>query len=141
MANLIPIDKSSGLKRMTTSYARYLMSVHQKRILNKDEHVDHKDDNKMHDDIDNLQILTLQQNNIKEAKRKGRKMVLLRCPHCGKEFIKEHQNTHLSKGGSFTGCSRKCSTTFGTKLYYHPDDIDLLEALRLNVVKEYRKHT
>ena len=139
-ANLIPIDKASGLKRKTISYARYLMSVKEKRILNKNEHVDHRDNNKMHDDINNLQILSLKENNVKEIKRKGIKMVVLKCPYCSNVFEKPKRQTHLQKGGTYTGCSRKCSTTFGALLQHNSHDIKLLKALQDNVIKEYIKH-
>lgn len=139
-ANLIPISKSLGLKRITISYARYLMSVHEKRILNSDEHVDHKDNNKLHDDISNLQILTLKENNTKEAKRRGRKIVVLKCPYCNTIFERPKRQTHLQKGGKYTGCSRKCSTTFGALLQHNPNDIKLLNAIHNNIIKEYIKY-
>lgn len=139
-ANLVPISKASGLKRITISYARYLMSVKEKRILDKQEHVDHKDNNKMNDDISNLQILTLKENNVKEARHRGKKMVTLKCPSCNIVFEREKRQTHLQKGGQYTGCCRKCSTTFGALLQHNPSDIKLQKALKNNVIKEYIKH-
>ena len=139
-ANLIPIDGSSGLKRKTISYARYLMSVKEGRILNENEHVDHKDNNKIHDDISNLQILSPRENNIKEAKRRGTKMVVLKCPYCGTIFEKPRRKTFLVIGGHYSACSRKCSTTFGALLQFHPNNPKLLKALKENVVNEYIKH-
>ena len=139
-ANLIPIDKTSGLKRKTMSYARYLMSVKEQRILNKNEHVDHKDNNKLHDDINNLQILSLKENNVKESKRRGKKIVVLKCPCCNIEFERKKRQTHLQKGGQYTGCCRKCSTTFGALLQHNPNDAKLQKALKDNVIKEYIKH-
>lgn len=138
-ANLIPRDKNSGLKRKTISYARYLMSVNEKRILNKDEHVDHIDNIKINDDINNLQILTLKENNIKAAKIKGKKMVVLQCPLCKTLFERRRGQTHLVKGGYFTGCSRKCSTIFGAIMHNKPNDPKVLKALEENVIKEYIK--
>lgn len=116
------------------------MSVKEKRILKKDEHVDHIDNNKANDDINNLQILSLKENNLKEAKRKGRKMVLLKCPFCKKIFEKERNKTHLQKKGNFTACSRKCSSTFGALLQHHPRDDNLLKALKENVIEEFVMH-
>ena len=140
-ANLIPIDGSSGLKRKTISYARYLMSVKEGRILNENEHVDHKDNNKIHDDISNLQILSPRENNIKEAKRRGLKMVVLKCPYCGTIFEKRKRDTFLQNNKRrYNACSRKCSTTFGALLQFHPNDPKLLQALKENFVNEYIKH-
>lgn len=139
-ANLVPIDKSSGLKRKTISYARYLMSVHEKRILNPEEHVDHKDNDKSNDDIANLQLLSLKENNAKEGKRRGKKMVTLQCPNCNKVFEREKRQTHLQKGGHYTGCCRKCSTTFGQLLFRYPNDLRIVKALNDNIISEYTKY-
>lgn len=139
-ANLIPIDKNLGLKRKTMSYARYLMSVKECRILNKDEHIDHKDNDKTNDDINNLQILTLKENNIKEAKRRGKKIVVLKCPNCGKIFERRKGNTHLVKNGIYTGCCRKCSTSFGSLMQHHPEDVNIINKINTNIIREYIKY-
>lgn len=100
--NLVLFNSSKD--RTTVSYARYLMSVKMKRYLTKDEHVDHIDNNKKNDSIDNLQILTLAENNRKSSK--GRKYVTLNCPICKKDFtIPKSQN--WGKGRVRT-CSRRC---------------------------------
>ena len=137
-AVLVPIDKSKNLKRTTISYARYLMSVKEKRILNNNEEVDHIDNNKMNDDINNLQILTKIENIIKENKKNGRKMVELKCPNCGKIFNRRRKNTHLTiSKRTYTACSRKCSTTFGAIKQYHPDSEFVKNGLKENVIREY----
>ena len=59
---LIPLDKTK--KRTTISYARYLVSVNEKRILSKKEQVDHIDGNKTNDVISNLQILSAKENTM-----------------------------------------------------------------------------
>lgn len=114
-------------KRTTISYARYLMSVQEKRILNSNEHVDHKDEDKTNDIIDNLQILTLSENNFKNRKVRGitRKYVKLICPNCLLEFEKVHNQTHLCKGGKFTSCSKTCLKSILTKKLKNEDLINL----------------
>ena len=139
--NLIPIDKNSGLKRHTMSYARYLISVKEKRVLAINEHVDHKDNNKLNDCIENLQIVSLKENNIKEAKRRGRKIIILKCPNCEKIFERSKRQTHLQKGNTYTACCRKCSSTFGVNLWRHPDDVKLLQKLIMMVMKILLKNT
>lgn len=57
-AVLTPIYKNSELKRTTISYARYLMSVKLKRFLTVEETVDHIDNDRTNDSIENLQILS-----------------------------------------------------------------------------------
>lgn len=54
--------------RTTISYARYLMSVKLGRLLTDHEHVDHIDNDKTNDLIDNLQILTPEENRDKYTK-------------------------------------------------------------------------
>lgn len=137
-AVLVPIDKSKNIKRTTISYARYLMSVKEKRFLNKDEDVDHIDEDKTNDDINNLQILPKKDNIIKGNKRNGRQMVELKCPNCGKTFSRRKKNTHLTiKSRTYTACSRKCASTFGALKQYHPDSDFVINGLKDNVIKEY----
>lgn len=116
------------------------MSVKEKRILEPYEHVDHIDDNRLNDNIDNLQILSLPENNRKEAKRRGKRMVKLKCPNCGKIFIKQRGKTFLSKGGNFTACSRSCSGRFGTLFYNNPNDQNLIKKMSENIICEYVEH-
>lgn len=68
---LVPIDSDSGLKRSTITLAKYRMSKKLGRILRRDEEVDHKDGNKTNDKIDNLQVLSLRENRIKQALERG----------------------------------------------------------------------
>ncbi len=51
-----------------TSYARFLMSVKLGRRLRKEEQVDHIDEDKTNDSVDNLQIITQKDNLHKNAK-------------------------------------------------------------------------
>lgn len=105
--------------RTTLSYARYLMSVKEKRILRKEEKVDHIDNNKQNDSIENLQILSDKQNKDKYIKESNmeRKMVEFECPNCYKIFSKEYHVSHLGKPkGIFTSCSRKCCGTLRQRL-------------------------
>jgi hypothetical protein len=90
--------------RSSVSYARYLMAVHLSRYLTKEEQVDHIDNNKTNDDINNLQILTRKENNLKSAK--GITWIDMICPKCNKNFKKElrhyRHNHHC--------CSRSCGS-------------------------------
>ncbi len=97
----------SKKNRTTISYARYLMSVHLGRKLKKTETVDHINEDKLNDSLENLQILSNADNIKKSAK--GRAMATLKCPVCSNFFTKEKRQTHLIKGGNPTCCSRKCS--------------------------------
>jgi len=105
--------KPNNKKRTTLSYARYLMSIHLKRILDKNETVDHIDGNKLNDTIENLQILTRSQNiNKYRTIDNPAQLVNLICPICKTEFKRSKSKvTHkLNKG--FTIC---CSLSCGHK--------------------------
>ena len=114
---LIPLDKTK--KRTTISYARYLVSVSEKRILSKKEQVDHIDGNKSNDVISNLQILSAKENTAKYFVQSNKtiKMVKLECPNCGTIFERQIRQTHLQKNGCYTSCSRKCSYVILSKGY------------------------
>ena len=104
--------------RTTMSYARYLMSLHLGRELTDDEEVDHVDDDCMNDVIENLQILTPEENRAKQNRlRLQRSLVTLVCPECGKEFTRPRRYTHLSpaKSTAPSCCSRSCSVSYQNK--------------------------
>ena len=137
-AVLISIDDRN--KRTTVSYARYLMSVKLGRFLSKDEEVDHIDNNKTNDVIDNLQILSSKENKLKDRKNHGRKYVLLKCPFCKKLFEIPKNVSYLQKSNSFSACSRKCKNGFLSILMKEKDSRFVKDALSENFVKEFVKH-
>ena len=105
------VDKNDRKNRTTISYARYLMSIHEKRILNKDEHVDHIDEDKTNDVIDNLQILSNAENSEKSRKYRGVKKEIstLVCPVCGITFeVNSYKVKYKMKNGYKPTCSRSC---------------------------------
>lgn len=98
---------NSPKDRTTVSYARYLMSCSIGRLLTEDEEVDHKDEDRTNDSLDNLQILSKQEHIKKTNKnRSPRKFVLLKCAFCGCEFKKWENQLH---GRSRFFCSRSCN--------------------------------
>lgn len=95
-------DKS----RTTMSYARYLMSVKLGYILSQEFEVDHKDNDKTNDDIDNLQVLTKAEHRAKTiAERPSASMTELMCSVCGGFFLLATRNLPFRIG---TTCSKKC---------------------------------
>lgn len=108
---VVLLVKKDGSKT-SMSYARYIMTCHLKRFLYKHEHVDHIDNNKLNDVIENLQILSPRENNIKSIKHSGRSKkpdVKLICPVCKTEFVRPFHrvNFRIIKGVK-PCCSRKC---------------------------------
>jgi hypothetical protein len=75
----------SNKTHIVMTYARYLMCIKENRILKKEEIVDHKDENKFNDNINNLQILTNSENVYKNNVARfniGLTYVIYICPVC-----------------------------------------------------------
>lgn len=100
--------------RTSVSWAKYVFTTHIGRLLNQGEEVDHINNIRTDDRIENLQILLSRDNKIKAAT--GRNMVTLICRGCGCEFTRERRHTHLIKGGSYSSCSRSCSAKINNRL-------------------------
>ena len=120
---------NSHRDRTTVSYARYLMSIHLGRFLTNDEHVDHIDNNKTNDVIENLQILSQIENSRKQSAFAfgGKKMVQLKCPFCKSIFERKYGNTQLVPCNKYkiSCCSKTCSNCFNS--YRNKFDDELLK--------------
>lgn len=100
--------------RTTMSYARYLMSLKLGRELRADEEVDHIDDDCLNDDIDNLQVLTPEQNQEKSnVQRHVAALVELTCPVCGCTFARLGRDVRKRQKREVQPltCSKSCATT------------------------------
>lgn len=94
--------------RSSTQYARYLLAVKLGRFLKEDETVDHLDGDKTNNSIDNLQVLSLADNNRKSFKKPD---VIMKCPICGKTFTRTRSQLRgrLKKAlANEVCCSRAC---------------------------------
>lgn len=110
MINLVPIEKEKN-KRTSMSYARYVMSVNLKRILDKNENVDHVNGDKTDDRFENLQILSRKENNKKAIKEQNRTRLVadIVCPMCGTTFTRNLNKVHQIHGRSNNSfCSQEC---------------------------------
>lgn len=106
MANLI---HKTNKTRTTFAYSKYLMCVNLKRILSRDEQVDHIDGNKLNDAIENLQILTSAENLRKMVIETGKSAIVydLLCTECNISFKRKRVGWKIAKGlGIF--CSKLC---------------------------------
>jgi hypothetical protein len=108
------------------SYSRYLMTIHLGRILEDHEHVDHINNDKSDDRIENYQILSASENSKKFVKEvlKGRKMLELICS-CGSVFVREKR---LCKGKKYVYCSKECGNA----------NIHAENKKETEIIKEYR---
>jgi predicted nucleic acid-binding Zn ribbon protein len=141
---LYPYDDTKS--PTTVTYARYLYSVHHKMKLDVNVHVDHIDGDRTNDLLSNLQLLQANQNKLKFRIDNNIKpnMAHLRCPECDVVFIREKRNTHLSKGGNYTACSRTCSGTISRALQINKHPVYSIEELRKriesNVINVYENY-
>ena len=134
---LLNKPKKEGGKNSTVSYARYLYAVHLGRYLTSTENVDHINGNKLDDFLENLQLVTKKENNLKYVieSNSSRLMAELKCPNCSKTFIKPYNQTHYAKKGFSTSCSRKCSGEAQAK--YTKDQ--LKELGEQQILRKYRR--
>lgn len=98
---------NSKTDRSTVSYARYLMSVKEGRMLDRKEQVDHINEDKTDDRIENLQILSCRDNirkNLKHLGKLGESFLNFLCPVCGVNFKLSKRQSHKIN----PTCSRKC---------------------------------
>lgn len=140
-AVLIPKDKTSGLKRHTIAFARYLVATNLKRFLTKDEEVDHIDNDKSNDIIENLQILSREENISKYATYHGKKYVELRCPICKKLFELPKGQSYLQKHSKYNCCSVECNSKIKSITNSGSNISLLLKLIEGNFVREFVKHS
>lgn len=94
------------------TYARYLVCVKEGRMLCPvQEHVDHVNETKADDRLDNLQILTPQENTRKRFAASGisKKMADLVCPVCAVGFSRPANRVEWKlKIGRIPACGKRC---------------------------------
>lgn len=98
------IWKSSS-ERTTKSWAKYVMETHLGRELLSSEEVDHINNNKQDDRIENLQILTRQENCTKYQSTIKDKLIELSCTRCDKTISRPINGFTKTKNHF---CDRKC---------------------------------
>lgn len=97
--------------RTTISYARYLFSVNIGYVVPDEFHVDHINEDRTDDRLDNYQLLTPSQHASKNAK-----FVVLKCPCCNVEFEKPTGiYKQLLKNRTNTFCSRNCNGKYNSE--------------------------
>lgn len=105
-----------GTKRRNMTYARYLMMEHLGRLLDPvTEHVDHKNDNRFDDRIENLQILTPADNTWKQQGRIT--WYVFTCPECNGQGIQDLRfvRGNRKKGRKGPFCGRSCAGRYSQR--------------------------
>lgn len=129
--------------RTTVSYARYLLSVKEKRFLKDWEEADHKDGDRTNDSLENLQILTYEEHKAKTKEEvSGLTVETHVCAFCQVEF---QQRSGLRRGlNKF--CSRHCNGKYNYEINgwrgksnpLSEEQIENIKNLRLNGLSDYK---
>jgi len=107
---LVIYGSGRAARRKKMSYARWLMECHVGRELDRDETVDHKDDDQMNDVLSNFQILSFG-DNIRKS-HPGPVLVEIKCAFCGKMAMRRACRTRQYAGRQeprVLYCSRRCA--------------------------------
>lgn len=111
--------KNEDGRKVFTQYSRYLLEVFLGRYLTEDETVDHVDGNRLDDSVDNLRVL-LRKDNVKEYRRssfsKKAQIIKGTCPVCLQEFNRKRNLSPVTRGYSFSTCSRRCRGVASSKI-------------------------
>lgn len=109
--NLLPIEGRVAGNVKTMTFVRYIMQISLGRILNHNEQVDHINNDKSDDSVNNLQILTSSENSKKYRNYKNicSEQINLTCPICNTQFSRRKTSVeHLLRNNKVLTCSRKC---------------------------------
>jgi hypothetical protein len=98
-----------GKNRRTISYPKFLMECKLQRELTKDETVDHKDNDVLGNEYENLQLMS-RADNIRKS-TKGITTVEITCIRCGRKATKRKADVDANKRKGCAGpyCSKSCA--------------------------------
>lgn len=99
---LVVLVKNDGSKT-SVSYAKYLYTSHYKVDIEDGYEIDHINNDKMDDRLENYQVLS-KSINANKGHKEGKK-VEMTCPICGKKFLFLIKNLSTHPNPC---CSRKC---------------------------------
>jgi hypothetical protein len=111
----ISIFRNDGERVKVTAYARYLYETHNRKLLDDDVQVHHKDEDKTNDVIENLEELTFQQHKQRHKETDKRLIyVYLNCKVCGilYEVRTNDYKIKVKQGQKNWFCGRECQYKF-----------------------------
>jgi hypothetical protein len=100
--------------RTTMPYPRYLMSVKLGRILGPGEQVDHINNDRSDNRMENLQVVTPSENLMRRGT--GERFEWITCGYCGREFTRSRRQLAKPAGKNALCCSRSCAVRLQKKL-------------------------
>lgn len=121
-------------------FHRVVMDNHLGRVLNRNEVVHHKNHNKNDNRVENLEVFDASEHCRKHALERGRKMVSLRCPICGRVFCRMSNQIHLARYSKYgcTCCSSKCRGKLYRAIQLHGLTHTMETAISANILASYR---
>jgi hypothetical protein len=142
---------NSQIDRTTISYARYLYSVYLGYEVPPEFEVDHKNNDKTDDRIDNYQLLTQEQNRLKQEWWYNAMIQvwhILPCTYCHGLFYITDRDLRFRNIESIC-CSRSCASSLSSTIIdsshlknYSPkilqEDIELIKQLRIQGLSSYK---
>lgn len=106
----------SGSDRTLMTYARFLVQIDRYArglpLVPQGYEIDHKDDNKLNDRYDNLDILTKLENVAKQNALRGFRKLVLTCPMCAKLFTALPERYCQAGKYKILCCSAVCRFNF-----------------------------
>lgn len=136
-------EHPNATKRGLVAVHRIVMENHLGRLLTKEEVVHHRNHDRHDNRIENLVLFpSSSSHNKMHAIERGRAMVLLRCPWCGKNFTLLKKNTFLIKKNAMgcSCCSLSCMAKLNTERRMGRLTDEHKKAIAQNVVFEYRDY-
>ncbi len=120
LLQLILLKLLQFFKDKTTSsrsYAKLLLEIKLGRRLTSEEEADHVDEDKTNDTLPNIQVLSREQNLLKNNLHREENLEVygFECAWCGNRFILKLHEVNNKLRQSKTGlsfCSRNCSISF-----------------------------
>lgn len=131
LVDLVP--KKKFKKRTTISFARWLFSVKQKKLVEPFLDVHHINGNKKEDRVKNLELVHYKEH---RKKHKGRAFLLLICPICSVLFERPKNQTKFGcKLKSVSTCSYSCRDIFLSLSLEERKERELQQ----KIIKEFKK--
>lgn len=133
---------NSNSDRTIISYARYLYGVKLGYEVPAEYEVDHRDNDRTNDDINNLQLLTQEENRLKQEWWVTLMVVqwhIIPCDYCKELFYitQREINNKIAQNVTSLCCSKKCSNALAS-IKQHNIDIELIKQLRTEGLSSYK---